>query len=172
MLISEEYLALQSKLHENPSYGVASLAYASLVAKYVRKTNARGILDYGCGKGRLAIAFQSHIPWPLKFFQYDPAIPNYSATPEPCDFVASIDVLEHVEPEYLNAVLNDLHRVTQKWGFFTVHCGPAVKFLADGRNAHLTQQNFYWWRLKIESRFKIMEHAPAHGGFWVFVRSL
>ena len=171
MLISDEYRALQSKLHENPNYGVASLAYAAMVAKYVRLTNARSILDYGAGKGRLGIALQSHIPWSLKVFQYDPAIPEHAATPAPCDFVASIDVLEHIEPECLDAVLDDLKRVTEKWGFFTVHCGPAMKTLADGRNAHLTQQPWEWWYLKLKNRFTLVDTHPAHGGFWVFVRS-
>ena len=171
MLISDEYRLLQSKLHENPAYGVASLVYAPLVAKHVRLTNARTILDYGCGKGRLAIALQSHVPWSLKIFHYDPALPEYSGAPAPCDFVASIDVLEHIEPEYLETVLDDLQRVTRSWGFFTVHCGPALKFLADGRNAHLTQQPPGWWLPKLAKRFTVEYSEPAYGGFWVFVRA-
>lgn len=171
MLISDEYRALQSKLHENPSYGVASLGYAPLVAKYVRLTNARAILDYGAGKGRLAQALQLQIPWPLTVNCYDPAIPEWSAAPEPCPFVASIDVLEHVEPECLDAVLDDLKRVTSSFGFFTLHCGPAIKFLADGRNAHLTQQPNAWWLPKFMRRFTVVDCEPAHGGFWVFVRA-
>lgn len=172
MLISENYRALQSKLHENPSYGVASLAYAPLVAKYVRLTNERQILDYGCGKGRLAQALQLQIPWSLTINCYDPAIPHWSKSPDPCVFVACIDVLEHIEPECLDAVLDDLQRVSIKWGFFTVHCGAAIKILADGRNAHLTQQPPGWWIPKIANYFVIVEQALAHGGFWVFVKAV
>ena len=34
--ISPEYLAEQQKLHENPNYGVASLAFAPTVAALIR----------------------------------------------------------------------------------------------------------------------------------------
>jgi hypothetical protein len=39
---------------------------------------------------------------PLRIHHYDPAIPQWSAPPEPCRFVACIDVLEHIEPGLLD----------------------------------------------------------------------
>ena len=61
-LITEEYRELQRKLHENPHYGAASLAYAPIVAEVIKRLHAPElleaieILDYGAGKGHLGEA--------------------------------------------------------------------------------------------------------------------
>ena len=83
-----------------------------------------------------------------------------------------IDVLEHVEPHLLDNVLTDLRRVTKNVGFFTVHTGPAVKTLSDGRNAHLIQQSATWWLTKLSDYFQIghVEYYEGMGkGFAVLV---
>ena len=67
---------------------------------------------------------------------FDPVFPEYGEALA-ADLVCCIDVLERVEPHRLDNVLADLRRVTTTVGFFTVHTGPAVKTLSDGRNAHL-----------------------------------
>ena len=59
MLITEEYREMQRKLHENPKYGAASLAYAPIVAEVIgllrrgELLDATELLDYGAGKGHL-----------------------------------------------------------------------------------------------------------------------
>ena len=58
---------------------------------------------------------------------YDPAIPIWTDRPEPAEMVVCIDVLEHIEPDFLESVLDDLARVTAKIGVFTVATGPAQK---------------------------------------------
>jgi len=168
-LISEEYRRLQQQLHENPDYGVASVGYAPLVAEVLRQVGMAELLDYGAGKGRLGQALREHIKWPLTIYHYDPAVPEWSAPPAPCLFVACIDVLEHIEPHLLDNVLDDLKRVTAGVGVFTVHTGPAVKVLLDGRNAHLIQRPADWWLPKILERFELVTFNRMPQGFWVGV---
>jgi hypothetical protein len=168
-LISDEYRALQHSLHENPGYGVASLHYAPLVARAMQSMDADELLDYGAGKGRLGPALTELLGRPLQVRHYDPAIPEWAAAPEPCRFVACIDVLEHIEPERIGAVLDDLKRVTASIGVFTVHTGPAVKVLADGRNAHLIQQPIEWWLPQLQARFDVLAVNPMDQGFWIVV---
>lgn len=169
MLISEEYRAMQRRLHENPNYGVASVQYAPIVAEVIEAVGAEEILDYGAGKGRLGQTLKQLIARPLRIHHYDPAIPQWSAPPAPCRFVACIDVLEHIEPELLDNVLDDLRRVTLGVGVFTVHTGPAVKMLADGRNAHLIQKPASWWLPKLMERFELVAFQRMPQGFWVRV---
>jgi hypothetical protein len=168
-LISEAYRAQQRKLHENPSYGVASLEFAPLVAKIVQENGIREVLDYGAGKGRLGQRLAELLAPPPVVRHYDPAIPEWAATPAPCAFVACIDVLEHIEPELLDNVLDDLQRLTLQSGFFTVHTGPAVKRLDDGRNAHLIQQPYDWWLPKLMDRFELFAFQRDPDGFFVAV---
>ena len=160
---------MQQVLHENPNYGVASLEYAPLVADVIEALGVKEVLDYGAGKGRLGGELRKFIQRPLNIRHYDPAIPQWSAAPEPCECVACIDVLEHIEPELLDNVLDDLKRVTARVAMFTVHTGPAVKVLLDGRNAHLIQQPPAWWLPKILARFELVQFSRLPNGFWVGV---
>ncbi len=160
---------MQQQLHRNPKYGVASLAYAPLVAQVIEAVGATELLDYGAGKGRLAQALLEHVKRPLKIHHYDPAVAEWSAPPQPCGFVACVDVLEHIEPALLDNVLDDLQRVVAGVGIFTVHTGVAKKVLPDGRNAHLIQQPPAWWLPKFFARFELMSFDRMPLGFWVVV---
>lgn len=163
-LISEKYAAEQRRLHSTGHYGVASVEYAGLVTQIIDKMQVEHLLDYGCGS---LLNLYKHIKpqKPLKYQAYDPGTAEYSEPPVPAEMVCCIDVLEHIEPEYLDNVLDDLEKLTEVILFCTIHTGPAVKVLSDGRNAHLTQEPMQWWLPKLWSRFDIQtvqvtgEHA-------------
>lgn len=81
--------------------------------------------------------------------------------------VCCIDVLEHIEPEYLETVLDELCRLTEGIAFLSIDTGPAVKTLSDGRNAHLIQQPMNWWLPKIWDRWELqtVQMSSEHGFF-------
>jgi uncharacterized Rossmann fold enzyme len=157
-VITEEYRMLNRQLHEsNAAYGVGGAKHAKTVLSLVEQTKSRSVLDYGCGKGELGKAL------PFGVCEYDPAVPGKDESPRPADLVVCTDVLEHVEPEMIDAVLSDLKRVTLRVGFFTIHMGEAQKFLADGRNAHVLQKPRSWWEQKLAKFFnvgKVLESGP------------
>ncbi|MFY7856371.1 MAG: hypothetical protein ACOVQT_09555 [Rubrivivax sp.] len=170
--ISEAYRQSQQTLHQNPAYGMASVAMAPLVAQVIRAAGVRSLSDYGAGKKRLHGALTEQGIADLAYLPYDPAFPEYGP-PQAADLVCCIDVLEHVEPECLDAVLDDLRRVTVRLGFFSIHLGPAQKFLPDGRNAHLIQQSISWWLLRLAPRFEVVQlqtHQVHGNGVWVIVK--
>lgn len=160
-LISAEMLDLNAKLHQTvPQYGVGGAKHAKVVLSLVetlKRSSAHGlpsVLDYGCGKSGLA----RELPFPI--FEYDPAIPGKQESPRPADLVVCTDVLEHVEPDKILFVLNDLKRCVKQTGYFVIHTGPAKKVYADGRNTHLTQRGLDWWRQKISKFFLIGKIWP------------
>lgn len=157
-VISEDYRTLNRQLHEaNDFYGVGGAKHADTVRKLRESLHATSVLDYGCGKGMLAASLEFPI------WEYDPAIPGKDELPRPADLVVCTDVLEHIEPEHLAAVLLDLKRVTKKMGYFVIHTGPASKTLPDGRNTHLLQRGEAWWRKNLSRVFtvgKIMTSGP------------
>lgn len=157
---------MQAKLHENPNYGIASTYFAPIVDDILQRFKITDLLDYGAGKLRL----RDSITVKVNYTAYEPSNPDYDSEPEPTEFVTCIDVLEHIEPELLDNVLDDLQRVTLKYGLFTIHTGPAVKTLPDGRNAHLIQQPFDWWQPKIKERFEIIRQVTMPNGYMVFVK--
>ncbi|MCC6535613.1 MAG: tetratricopeptide repeat protein [Burkholderiales bacterium] len=168
-LISAEYLRMQEGLHRDPNYGVASVEFAPMVAQFIRAQGISEMLDYGAGKGRLGQALRSLVQTPLRIHHYEPALPQWSAKPAPCELVACIDVLEHIEPELLDNVLDDLQRVLRRYGMFTIATGPAGKLLADGRNAHLIQQPASWWLPRLMARFELVHFDRVPRGFLVVV---
>ena len=95
-------------------------------------------------------------------------IPEYG-DPKEAELVCCIDVLEHVEPLYIDAVLIDLKKITIEHGFFTIHTGPARKTLPDGRNAHLIQKPTSWWLPKLCDHFEVIHLQQSAGGFWIIV---
>lgn len=153
--ISDNYLELNKKLHvDNPKYGTSGAKRADAVVKLKNDLKLDTVLDYGCGKGMLA----KSLPFPI--WEYDPAISGKDSSPRPADLVVCSDVLEHIEPEMLKAVIGDLRRVTKKLLYAVVHTGPAQKILADGRNAHLIQKPAEWWIEKLSAVFKV-EQVPS-----------
>ena len=169
MLITPEYADLNAKLHDaRPDYGTSGRQWAKLVAALSVQVQAESILDYGCGKQTLAAQLPA-----LTVIGYDPAVPGLQATPAPADLVVCTDVLEHVEPDCIDAVMDDLCRVARHAAFVTVATRPAVKTLADGRNAHLTVQGLDWWRERFLERFDIVDVVEVDGHeFALVLRSL
>ena len=153
-LISAGYVDLNRRLHaDNLAYGVGGGRHAALVMKLAeniaKEVKFVSVLDYGCGKSYLAKA----LPFPIA--EYDPAIPGKEQSPRPADLVCCLDVLEHIEPDHLDAVLDDLRRCTKRIALFVIHTGPSHKTLPDGRNTHLIIDGETFWRQKVEQFFVI-----------------
>jgi len=157
-LISADYRELNRKLHaDNLAYGVGGGRHAPTVIKLMdslkKDVQFPSCLDYGAGKMYL----QKALDFPI--WNYDPAIPEISASPKPADLVCCLDVLEHIERERLDFVLDDLRRCVKRIGFFVIHTGPASKTLADGRNAHLVQEPAPWWKGQLERFFSLASNS-------------
>lgn len=162
-LISDEYKAQQARLHEDPGYGSMSIYYAPMISLVVNHMGVEQLLDYGCGKGKL----EKHlnVDHPLIYRGYDPGVEAYSAAPEPAEMVVCVDMLEHVEPDCLEAVIEELHRLTKKLIFVTVHTGAAKRILPDGRNAHLIQKPKEWWLPLLSRWFDLEADQDDFRGF-------
>jgi hypothetical protein len=151
-LISDEYRALNKALHgSNTHYGAAGHRWARLVRQLVKHHALADVLDYGCGKQTLAKALPG-----ITVRGYDPAFEALAATPAPADLVVCGDVLEHIEPQHVDAVLDDLARCTRRLAFLAIATRPARKVLSDGRNAHLSQMPASRWLEKILARFDLL----------------
>lgn len=159
LTITESYQKQQQKLHENPNYGIASVYFAPIVKEIIEKFKVKSLSDYGAGKQRLNKTLIKEGVFLENYFPYDPAFPEYGQ-PTAADLVCCIDVLEHIEPNLIDNVLADLAKIVTKIGFFSIHLGPAEKFLDDGRNAHLIQETAEWWLNKVEKYFSVLDQAP------------
>jgi hypothetical protein len=158
-LISDKYQKLNYNLHrDDAGYGGTREVedFAPHVVAFARQHKLSTILDYGCGKGHLKQSLNKIAP-DLKVAEYDPAIPGKTALPKPAEFVVALDVMEHIEPEFLGAVLDHIATVTTRCAFMRISLVPAKKVLADGRNAHLILESPEWWRDQLSKFFKILQ---------------
>ena len=165
MLISDEYRRLNAQLHERGDYGVSGHKWAALADELARRVNAKTVLDYGCGKGTLGAALRQQEPLPYAILEYDPAVAGKDEKPLRADIVICGDVLEHVEPECLFDVLDDIHNIARAAVLLVVATRPAAKVLADGRNAHLIVEPASWWLPKIMDRWRVVQFSDRGGEF-------
>ena len=164
--ISPEYKAMQEQMHDtHERYGVSGSEHASRVfmagAQIVRKFGKCDILDYGCGKETLKAAMEECFPAipGMRVIGYDPGRDGYDAEPKMAQVVVCTDVMEHVEPECVDAVLRHLCELTEHVAIIDVALTPAVKTLPDGRNAHICLKSRDWWLSFIKKYFVLIEQA-------------
>jgi 2-polyprenyl-3-methyl-5-hydroxy-6-metoxy-1,4-benzoquinol methylase len=167
-LITDSYREQNRTMHATRTdYGAMGHRWASLVWQLHRDIGSKSILDYGCGRGTLAQAIQHHHGFEVD--EYDPAIPEKDDAPGPADLVICTDVLEHIEPDCLSDVLDDIQRLARQGVFLTVATRPAVKTLPDGRNAHLIIEPAGWWLPKLMHRWDFLQINNMGDKEFVFV---
>lgn len=170
MLITEAYRGVNAAQHAaHKDWGCQSVKYAGDVRELCERLNVTTFLDYGCGKRTLGRAVA---PFGITATNYDPAFPEFAASPEPHDLVVCTDVLEHVEPDCLDDVLKDLRRVTKRMAFLVVATKHSQRNLVDGTNPHKIVQPKEWWIEKLSGLFHVQEalNRQGHKYFSVIVR--
>jgi len=165
-VISDQYKEMNKQLHaDKPEYGADAQKDAAGVVKFARKSESKIILDFGCGKGALKPAIALLAP-DLTVLEFDPAIEGKDQLPtEPVDLIAAMDVMEHIEPEYLTGVLESMCALKPRLVIMKIALTPAKKFLSDGRNAHILLQPPSWWRAQLDQYFQVrnaQEMLPLH----------
>lgn len=153
-MISNEYKKQLEKVHEAKKWGNSGKSWVFEIEPFADKVGAKSIIDFGCGTGSLKKALEHK----YDFVEYDPGIEGKETLPdEPCDMLVCTDVLEHIEPEYLDETLEAIDRLYTKCAFLVIACNPAKEILPDGRNAHLIQEPPEWWMKKFDN----IEHYEA-----------
>lgn len=148
-MISKAYRKLLERFHfENKGFGGGRKHYTD-INNLIIKYSPKEILDYGCGKGSLAEMFPTQ-----NWKQYELGIKSKDIPPSPAEAVVCLDVLEHVELNYINLVLKHLRELTKRILFCTITFLPSNKILPAGRNAHILIKSKDWWQIKFNFHFR------------------
>ena len=146
-MISDEYKKQITSLHRK-SFGSGKDLHEEVV-RILESENIETLLDFGCGKGIISNLIKEKYP-KIKVYSYDP-VTSPIELPKSVDMVFSSDVLEHVEPEYIDETLDMLFKIATKIQYHLIACSPAKKTLSDGRNAHLIIESPEWWKNKLKN---------------------
>lgn len=167
--ISPEYARQNQELHRTrDDYGCKSRRHAARVWGLMVKHECNSMLDYGCGKGSLVKCFQEDHP-AIVTQGFDPGHPEYLDPPQPADMVVCTDVMEHIEPEMVPAVLRDIRRLSRKATFFVIALRPdSSKLLPDGTNPHKVIQDIGDWLKDFNAawgrgRYELTVHEYTQG---------
>lgn len=168
-VISENQRQLNAALHhQDNNYGNRDNAagLASLLPTAIIRMHELGVcnsvLDYGTGKGALVEKLIENVPKTINIKGYDPAVSHFSEKPnQTFDILTCLDVLEHVEMGSIDAVLHDIKNLTKNFCYLVIDLQPAVKKLADGRNAHILLAPPEWWVTRISQLFPCMGSFPV-----------
>lgn len=139
--------------------GVSLLPHLARIRTLIGQTDARTILDYGCGKGLQYELVGFDAPgvgridsvvdyWDVdEIACYDPCHVPFAALPAgPYDGVISTDVLEHCGEEDLRWIVGEMFGYARRFVFAAVASYPAKTHLPNGENAHVTIRPAEWWQ--------------------------
>jgi hypothetical protein len=152
-VISDQYKNQLNDLHKRKKF-VSGLLKYSEVERFIKNYQPSSLLDFGCSSGLLIEKIKTNYPHITTIDGYDPAVDEFSILPKsPYDCLISNDVIEHIEPEFLENTLCIMDNLFQRYAWIVIACYPAKKLLPDGRNAHLTVESPNWWIDKIKKCF-------------------
>ena len=160
-LISDQQRQLNQTLHaQDEKYGNRADAngFASHLPTALVRMHELGVcdsvLDYGTGKGMLVERLRRELPPSISVKGYDPAVEQYA------ELLTCLDVLEHIEMDSIDAVLREVHGLTRRFCYLVIDLQPAVKTLADGRNAHILLAPPEWWTTRLAQLFPCLATFP------------
>jgi len=144
----------------NKFTGISLAPHVRTIARLVRETGARTILDYGSGKASLYQDSPHHPPGSrFKVMEawggaevtcYDPGYEPYAEDYQGSyDGVVATDVLEHIPEDDIAWVLGELFGQARLFVYAVATCYPAKKLLPDGENAHCTIKPPDWWQARM-----------------------
>lgn len=162
-MISNEYKKILQQLN-----GVGNFGKRAKIPKYldtvINKLKPNSILDFGCGTGALISKLRENYS-KIRVEGYDPGNGNYldQFKGQKFDLLISTDVLEHIEPEFLDDTLKFLKSKADNF-YHLIALAPSSVTLPDGRNAHLILESKEWWRCKFtnENCSIMLEHHMNH----------
>lgn len=153
---TEGYLRQLKQMHEeDKKWGTSAHAASTKVLNYAKKIGADNILDYGCGKGTLKDGLLKK-GYSGRIREYDIAIPGKDKKVR-SHLVACVDVMEHVEEQFVDSVLAEIAELSVKGAYFIISHREAIKILPDGRNAHITIKAPKTWEDLLKKHFTTVE---------------
>lgn len=144
-LCSPTQRAQLNQMHKAVGYGWKGHQHIPRFLPHIRTLQCKTLLDYGCGKGNMAMQMKIDAP-DIDVRLFDPGHLPVSELPEPADYISCCSCLEGVEPDKVDNVLQHLFQLAIKGAYLAICIRLGKKNdLPDGRNEHLSVHPPQWW---------------------------
>lgn len=148
-MISREYKNILEQINGLENFGKRA-SCPKYLESFIQQISPGSILDYGCGVGRLISTLKIKFP-KIEIDGYDPGNPSFDEyKKQKYDLIISTDVLEHIEPDYIDQTLEFLNQKSIYF-YHLIALQPSRMILPDGRNAHLILKSAAWWKNKFQT---------------------
>ena len=132
-----------------PLWGASASRWMDDVLTHARHLEAKTVLDFGCGKGRIK---QALTPLGFAVEEYDPGIPGKDLWPSPADMVTCIDVMEHVEGPCVDATLVEIGDLARTGAFMVIALyGNGAKLPSSDQAIHCTVETKEQWEDRLRA---------------------
>jgi 2-polyprenyl-3-methyl-5-hydroxy-6-metoxy-1,4-benzoquinol methylase len=136
------------------------------------------LLDAGCGPGRAGMLLKNaglEVVWlDITERSLDPEVRGAGVFIEAClwnvempagmDWIYCCDVLEHIPPEHVDAVLDFIAATARKGAFLQIALWQEAWGNKIGETLHLTVESAQWWLEKIEKRMTVKWKGDSGDG--------
>lgn len=153
------YIEQYKQAHKDPKNfpGISIRYYVKDIAQIIDETEAKTLLDFGCGQGEQYTNVELMKKWgklPNKVWGimpslYDPAVEKHEFFPEGrFDGVISTDVMEHVPEDSVDFVLEQIFSKANKFVYLAIatYLGKMTSHnLPNGESPHITVYPDNWW---------------------------
>lgn len=149
----------------------------------VNVTDKHVVIDFGCGSGRAAskinrITGATVLGLDIATNCLDPDIKGLTLI-ECClweevprgDVGYCTDVMEHIPPEHIDAVLTNIRDSIDGETFFQICTQPAGFGKDQDLTLHMTVRGGSWWMRKLEQYFKVKSWSEGNTGFTCIAKS-
>lgn len=147
----------QKRLYSIEDYSRGFLFFSDAITDLVNENQFSGILDYGSGLALLSGILK--FDFPINYFPYDPAIPEFAERPQPKPLTLAINSLEYCEPQYLNNIISDLSSLTEEF------CFVAINTRKPGEIMPKIVESNEWWLNKMTDVFDFSYYRQVGYGF-------
>ncbi len=149
-MITDQYKKHLQELHSRNKFSEKNLWYDEIKNFISNEPLPASLLDFGCSHGSLIRKIKQDFPEIEIVDGYDPGVFEFEKKPNrKYEMLTSTDVIEHIEPNFLDETLVYIDSLYEKTAWIIIACYPAKKFLPDGRNAHLIIESPEWWIRKL-----------------------
>ena len=153
-------IAEYERFHSAEIYGTGGRHYPYILP-HILALRPDSLVDYGAGRSDIALrlARKAKIRRAARF---DPAVPAVAQKPEDdFDLLISLDVLEHIPREEMDAVLAEMASMARHV-LHVIDTKPAKAILSDGRNAHVSIHTEAEWHALLARHWPDIRAIP-HG---------